>query len=128
MKAAPDYQQTQQTVMRLLGWTEQEYADHIYETGLQYLKATVKDDTGYIIKCMTRSRVFWNWWKFHWFARDQAFAEQEPVLSELDFVQEIYHELHDPQCLASAIFPDGKVLEESYCIMIGDLNKEVVMS
>jgi hypothetical protein len=76
---------------------------------------------------MVRSRIFWNWWKLHWYARDKAFADSYYKLMRLDCVQEIYESVHDARTLASSIYPNGVVLEESYAIMIEQLNQEALL-
>lgn len=115
-----------QRVMKLLRWEELEYATFIHQTGLQYLDRYIPDDP--IGKnALNRSRIFWNWWKNHWAIRDQQF------LDELDadngggiIIKALYQLYHSPSMLASSIYPNAIVLENSYAVMIDHFNKSLV--
>lgn len=127
MQIATGTNTIQQQVIKLLGWTEQQYSNYVFETGFAYLNHYLPDESHYIITCMTRSMVFWNWWKLQWHFRDQVFTESYYKLMRLDCVEDIYHDLHDAKTLASSIYPNGVALEESYAIMINELNNEAVL-
>jgi hypothetical protein len=127
MQTATEYQIVQKKVMAVMGWNETEYANYIMECGYAYLRHYIPNETEAMIQCITHSRIFWNWWKLEWHARDTAFASHYYKLIKIDCAKEIYHNEHDPRTLAACIYPNGVVLEESYAIMIGKLNQQAVL-
>lgn len=121
--------QLQRDVMKLLGWNEQQYATFIYDSGIAYLSYYIPDYP-HVVSQITRSEIFWNWWKFHWEKRDKEFMDvcdttpcEEGSGNDL---ADIYQGLHDARTLAAGIYLNGQVLEESYANMIGCLTKEQV--
>ena len=125
--AATKYDQIQQQILTLLRWDATQHGQFIYDCGLSFLNYYIKDESPYIISCILRSRIFWNWWKLEWYTRDQAYATHFYKLMHMDCNHELYFDLHDPKTLAHAIYPNGVVLEESYALMINELNKEAVL-
>jgi len=116
---------TQQQVCEILQWDELQYGEFIYQSGLQYLREYIKDESEAIIDHIIRSRIFWNWWKMNWQYRDQAFVKSSPVKLQMKTCRAIYFELHDARTLAEEIYPNGAVLGESYNNMIAELNDHV---
>lgn len=110
------------TICRLLHWTELQYADFQFETGIAYLQYYIPRDQ-YGIDMLIREKIFWNWWKNHWNQRDQGFAIAVQAAS-LNKRIEIYENMHDPRRLASAIYPNGVVLTNTYARMINELQDQ----
>lgn len=115
-------------VINLLGISEQEYNDNIYETGLKYLEHYIPDESPKIIRQIIGSAIFWNWWKLHWEKRDQAFCESQVIRLKERELRMIYHELHNPVSLAEELYANGVMLGESYQHMMQELKEEVMAS
>ena len=113
-------------VQQLLKWTAGEHNQFIYDCGLAYLTHYIIDESEVIMSHITRSRIFWNWWKLNWQARDQAFIDRKVVDLKTETWHLIYRELHAPKTLAAEIYPSGVVLGESYKSMIQQLNGEAL--
>jgi len=122
---------TKAVVMTLLQWTELEYAEFQYESGLAYLRHYIPWDK-WGQDMLQRSKLFWNWWKNQWALRDESFCamDSEVPTSEVGIstanLRRLYYHLHDAAILASDIYPNRTVLEESYNQMIHQLNKEEI--
>lgn len=115
-----------QRVMSILRWNELEYATFIHETGLEYLELYIPGDRQGI-DALSRSRIFWNWWKNHWAIRDQQFLDEMDKDIEHSFIPKALYEFyHSADMLSSSIFPNAVVLENSYAKMIGHFNKSIV--
>lgn len=114
----------QKKILQLIGWSEEKYAQFIYDCGIEYLKCTMPEYP-LVVKEISASENFWNWWKAHWELRDQEFIEKCFQWDEgIDSRIEIYKIDHDPRTLASAIYLNGLVLQQSYANMIGDITKQ----
>jgi hypothetical protein len=118
---------TQQQVHKLLAWCEQQYSQFIYDCGIAYLTAYLPQESSEVITQILKTQSFWNWWKMRWEKRDEQFIEYCSVMRHGTATRlEAYKEIHDPLILAQGIHLNGVVLSESYSIMIGELNKEVL--
>lgn len=104
----------------ILKWTQEEYASFQYESGIKYLEYYIPEDPSAIDQ-LTRSRMFWAWWRNHWNSRDRAFAGSGAEALPYGERTLIYKGLHDSQVLASEIYPGRVVLDTSYSEMIGRL-------
>jgi hypothetical protein len=114
-------------VLQLVGWTEQQYAQFIYDCGLLYLQCVIDEESDLITSFIRRSTIYWNWWKLHWEMRDAEFIEGcEQWAGVIEDHEAVYLNKHHPRTLAAALYLNGKVLEESYCSMVQDLNKAVL--
>ncbi len=114
-------QATKARIMALLNWSEVDYGNFQYETGLLYLHAYIPNDIDGI-DMLTRSRIFWNWWKNHWLQRDQDFLKDVQVKhSHQTIIESMYVCTHCPDDLAGQIRPHAIVLTDSYSVMIGKL-------
>jgi hypothetical protein len=117
-----EMQSTKKTVMQLLGWSDQEYAEHQYKAGCNYLQAYIpKDPQG--IDMLVKSKTYWNWWRNQWHQRDLQFL-QGSVMQSKKRLTRMYHELHSPTELAKEIHLNGVVLGETYAQMIGQLHDQ----
>jgi hypothetical protein len=108
-------------IMRLLKWDEQQYGEFQYDQGITYLQHYLKQDS-HAADMLTRSRIFWNWWKNNWSNRDIALLQGAACTQvSTDAARLIYAELHDGCTLAAEIYPNGVVLGETYARMMGEL-------
>lgn len=104
-------------VMRLLGWDEETYCWDQYKTGLKYLELyTGKDPVA--MAHLEREKRFWSWWKNHWAMRNEDFISVAWKLPRWK-LHYFYIELHNPYDLAREITPHGRMLGDSYAVMIG---------
>lgn len=115
---------TRQQIIKLLGWTELEYSSFIYETGLQYLELYIPTDRAGI-DALSRSKIFWAWWRNHWAIRDRNYLEIHQQFSPVNY-ELLYQQEHSAETLTTSIFPNAVVLEDSYSNMIHHFNKSVI--
>ena len=104
--------------------TPEQYAEFQYKAGLQYLKHYLPNDKD-AADMLSRSRVFWDWWRNHWANRDEhwkCLTDRTPV-RDRDLRVQLYTQYHDGKELAHNIHPNSTVLNESYALMIQDLIK-----
>jgi hypothetical protein len=128
-KALPDRQGRKEratalkrTVCELLNWTEMQYAEYVYNTGLEYLKEYLRGDM-HAIGILERSPIFWAWWKNHFTNRDEKFVmlnRTTPIRSQEIRIQ-LYHHYNEAAMLADSIHPNSVVLNESYALMITEV-------
>lgn len=113
-------------VCALLGWTEMEYAEFMYNGGRIYLLHYTDGDT-FFCDQIERSAIFWNWWKNHWQLRDEAFVNNDQIgYLHRENLKLLYLHTHDARILATEIRPDSCVLSNSYANMMGELIKKEV--
>lgn len=123
--------QLKAVVIDLLQWDELEYATFQYECGLAYLRHYIPGDN-WGQDMLQRSKLFWNWWKNQWTLRDESFCAMDSEVPtsrvgiSTENLRRLYLHLHDAAILASDIYPNRVVLEESYSQMIEELNKEAL--
>lgn len=101
-------------VLMMLDWSEEQYAQFKYETGLKYLQLYMKG-LPQMISYAESDRMFWNWWRNCWDNRDQVFIEhcKGYGVSRARLVY-IYLGAHDPSKLLFEIRPPKCVREEAY--------------
>lgn len=104
----------------ILNWSIEEYTEMQYETGISYLACYIPGDQAGA-DMLIRSKIFWSWWCNHWAGRDRAFYESGVEGLTLQERHLIYMAVHDPQVLASSIYPGRIILDTSYGEMIGRL-------
>jgi|SRR5690242_8505564 len=115
---------TKQKIIEALEWNEQEYCDYQYETGLAYLEHYIPEDPQGI-DMLSRSRIFWSWWKNHWAQRDAQFLSlYTEEFSHPKILAKVYRGFHDVYTLVNEIFPNATVLNESYAVMIDDFHNQ----
>lgn len=117
-------QNIQRAIRSILGWTEEQYSQFIYDCGLAYLWK-IAPEYPQIRSQISKSAIFWNWWKMHWENREKEFLEKVDDLNIMliEPVEE-YKELHDPRTLAEAIYLNGQVLQDSYVNLISEITTE----
>src|SRR5687768_6359753 len=90
-------------ICQILKCTEDQYSELVYAEGLKYLKYYLPDDPDGR-KMLSRSRVFWNWWKNHFTNRDEEFAgmyEKYPLRdTDVELIRQLYLNYHDGKKLA----------------------------
>lgn len=116
----------QRTVMNLIGSNALEYAQQIENCGLAYLEIVCMGYPAVIVQ-ISKSEIFWNWWKMYWEKRDKEFIEICEEWNEgIDARREVYDSMHEPKTLAHAVYLNGQVLQESYAALIDKITKEEV--
>lgn len=114
----------QSAITTALEWTEQEYANFQFETGIAYLEHYIPTDRSGI-NMLSRSRIFWNWWKNHWNQRDAQFLSLfTPEFSHPKILSKVYYSFHDVLTLMNEIYPSAAILSDSYAVMIDDFHHE----
>lgn len=111
-----------QQVCKLLGWTEKQYCHYQQEQGLAYLSEFICGDD-WSVNNVAKSESFWRWWVNHWNQRDDEFitsVHNFPVSWRL----QRYHDLNDVD--GFAFWPHRVIMEQTYCLMIDELNKQSV--
>lgn len=105
---------TMQTIIDMLRWTEQEYADFKYQQGIAYLRWYMPADE-HTIQSLLRNRLFWNWWKSCWNNRDEVFVANCALDMQLSkgTIRTMYKHLHDAKGLAMEIRPGKTVLMDA---------------
>ncbi len=111
-----------QAITRMLGMTEEQYADMKYSYGLLYIETYIPNDAE-ARRHLESSKIFWNWWKNHWLLRDETFLVYAKDLYKMDR-KAAYNQLHNPLMLAAGWSLHGVALDASYANMIGIINKE----
>ncbi len=117
-------EQLKATVTELMKWREGEYASLQYETGLRYLSTYLEGDE-HAESILSRSRIFWNWWKNHWTNRDAEFValHDRITIRNLEIRRQLYEQYNEPRMLAACIHPNSVVLNETYADMITEVVK-----
>ena len=99
-------------VCSLLRWTETEFAEYQYRTGLAYLYWYLPTNDQ-ARSALERSRIYWNWFKCMWNAYDMSFTDAERIDEiPLTLLRELYENLHCPRALAYDVKPNAVVLGE----------------
>jgi len=114
-------------VCGLLGWDEMDYFDFQLESGLAYLAHYLQ--ATWAVDAVKGNRVFWNWWKGHWIARDKDFLiYSQGNLLDRAALREFYSYTHDGRELSRCIRPTSIVLNDSYAVMMQDLIDTTIQS
>lgn len=102
-----------QRVIKLLKWTDEQWAWFQYRQGLAYLEHYIPGDQ-YCFDKLSASKTFWAWWRNHWCNRDESFLDCNIVHLSSDLIEQIYRELHDGRKLSGNIAPSKTVLVETF--------------
>jgi hypothetical protein len=119
------FEEFKRRVCELLGITQEQYADMQLRYGRQYLQAYIPNDPDGIDQLLGQ-RIYWTWWRNHWAMRDEQFCVGHVESLSMKLRTELYHELHNPNTLASCIRPNGVILELAYAGMISNVNKSII--
>lgn len=123
-------------MLEMLQWTDMEYSNFLLECGMAYLHFYLPPADDWGRKMLQSSKTFWSWWRSQWSQRDNDFVCQFSeglAVNDSGDLQEcytvenlriIYQHVNNPATLASDIYPNRVVLDESYNQMICELIKE----
>ncbi len=101
----------QEQILLRLGWTEQQYFQFQYETGLKYLEYYLfADPAGQ--RLLEGQQLFWNWWKKMWEAREQTLLTELGEEVETGLFTDVFNYVHDPLELSCEIKP-SKIITHS---------------
>lgn len=117
-------QTNQQRIQQLICWDELQYGEFVYECGLQYLQALIRDNQE-AIAALECSRIFWSWWRNHWAIRDKQFLGKVNIYAPASGILMFYQHYNNPRKLSGRIWPNAVVLHESYARMIGEFNDAI---
>jgi hypothetical protein len=115
-------------ICRLLGLTEEQYAEHQYYTGLNYLRLYIRHDD-VVRRELEGHKLFWAWWRNQWAMRDAQFLRQATCLRDdknYSSLWSVWLNSHDAAMLAAERYASAKLLGKSYAIMIGKVIKAEV--
>lgn len=106
-----DYEHIQKQICGLLEWDDGQYANHVYETGLAYIRCLPGMDELMAIK-LESSAIFWNWFKLYRAALDKSIIDEQAI-ERLSLQRRIalYEAIHLPEALALEIKPNRVVWE-----------------
>src|SRR5688572_3587801 len=97
----------QARVIDLLQWRPEQYARFVYDSGIEYLEKYIGQDKEAI--SIVESRVqFWNWWKLHFNARNEAFIEEWDGMEDqlrATTLEAYYLDINSAEVLAAEIHP-----------------------
>ncbi|MCC6290162.1 MAG: hypothetical protein IT249_19965 [Chitinophagaceae bacterium] len=122
----------QKEVQSILGWTAQQWAEFVEQCGNDYLNVLMPEYPQ-VVSQITRSSIFWNWWRSHWERRDIEYLEQIDLADDRKIIDVLaeYNEMHNPDILAQALYLNGQILQESYAAMMQKIldaqNKKLVV-
>lgn len=111
-------------VCEMLNWDVEQYHMFQYETGINYLTLYIPNDP-YGVDQLTRSRIFWAWWKNAWSQRDENFINNANALWAPEYCATIYQLENDPYYLVKNSSPNSIVLELTYAQMIQEFIDEI---
>jgi len=114
-----------QLLLQAMRMHEDKYNTVMYETAIQYLTTILDGDTWAFDK-LTKTKMFWEWWKRQWERRENSFSQIHQLYKidakDYNEVSEIIHELwlevHSIESLN--IYPNNVVMEATYREMIGE--------
>jgi hypothetical protein len=112
---------TRSAICKILGWSEEEHAWYIYESGNKYLDILF-DGHPAAKTVLEKRKEFWNWWKNLWAKRDESIVENlefEGVAKHL--CQTYYGMVHDANMLACEIAPNRTVYGNDFITSVNKL-------
>lgn len=75
----------QQLMCARLGWSEEEYYNFQFDAAYEFLGAVLHPATEEDRRLLTRSSVFWGWWRNQWLKRDQQ-CYQWSIIRESSYI------------------------------------------
>lgn len=111
-------------ICKLLEWSEKEYYYHQYKTGVAYLRNYIPNNA-FHTDMLIRQGMFWLWWNLHYDNRNATF-ETAVQMASISKRRELYLHIHDPEILATATTGNGRMLNETYAIMIGEIHDQTL--
>ncbi len=88
--------------MKAMGWTDMQYAEIVMHSAEDWIRFHFLDEE-IMLNVLTRSAMFWKWWKNQWEQRDARFIEVTGI-DLIDFpvdkrmqqtINNEYYKLHD---------------------------------
>jgi hypothetical protein len=111
-------------VRDLLQWSEDQYNELVLETGIQYLEA-MAPEYKQVTRQISKSEIFWNWWRSHWQRRDEQFLEEcETWHTTLEKYRTVYRNHNDAKMLLANVYLNSNVLHESYAQLFDQITKK----
>lgn len=118
-----------QYILKALNWCEQKYGQVVMDTAIAWINLHFKGEH-IMVDVLTRSPLFWKWWKNQWEQRDNRFVEvtaidllDYPINNELfEVINEEYCNLHDIYGLI--IKPNKMVTKDCMRIIREEIEKE----
>ncbi len=62
----------QQLICNRIGWPIEQYNHFQFEAGVQFVEDQLRSLQELDIKVITRSAMFWGWWRNQWMTRDES--------------------------------------------------------
>jgi len=112
-----------QQVCKLLGWSLATYTQYQENKGLEYLRDVVCGDL-WSVNNVAKTPLFWKWWINHWNARDNEFITTIASQWPSDWLRRKYDDLNAVE--GFTFWPHKVIMEQSYAIMVDEMNKEAV--
>lgn len=112
----------QKATLALLGWDELVYCYYKYHTGLAYLWTYTGHDAE-AVAYLERQPLFWKWWKMNWTIREEEFITGSRLVHPNDH-ERYFKDMNNAEDLAKEISPNGRILGDSYSVMIGACQRE----
>ena len=116
-------------IQKALGWSDYKYGKVVMDSAIEWIKFHFKSEP-IMLDVLTRSTVFWQWWKNQWEHRDKRFIEvtaidllDYPIAENIkEILNEDYAELHDIGRLI--IKPNRMVTKDCMRIIKMEIKKE----
>lgn len=95
-----------ESIIKALRITEMQYAETVEQFGYNWIKQRFCD-MDVVVDGLSRSKMFWAWWKNQWEIRDEQFVRETNIAlineelkgQTLLVSRNLYVELHNPQTL-----------------------------
>ncbi len=79
-----------QLILSTLNWTEERYNDYQFEQGCTFLEVFTKDTKVSSYDVVSRSSLYWKWWKNQWNEVDKLLYED----SLMALNERVYYQCH----------------------------------
>lgn len=116
MESITEHEKIKQQILKVLNWNDEEYFWYQIECGIKYLQLYLPNDVEGQ-ELLKKQSMFWNWWKNHWYAREQAFVHTTEIMC-LSLCVELYYSLHDANELVKEIKPGRVILGKMFATQI----------
>jgi len=107
-----EMQATQIQVQLLLQWSDAQYAQYVYERGLEYLAAYLNEDKQGQ-RLLEGQQLFWNWWKNEFHYRNLEYVQVADTMVQ-DELLEFYHMVNNAFDLIHEIRPSRNIVGNAF--------------
>ncbi len=107
-------------ILEVLGWSEVEFMDFQIDMGMEFLEHYISEREHQL----SRSHIFWNWWRSQWAIRDESLLCNKWDLMGYELSLALYKDVHCGSFLATEIYPTKTILDQSYMDMITEFTHE----